>query len=281
MVSPINVLIVFFICFSLMGCSGTFHLSGKSVPNSSAENRFIGDGLSGLPTSETSTMHNENMDYDSSVKEDQDKLSRENTLNSKSSYGSDIVSLDGSSQIEDTHIVSPDNSLEYPGRQSNGDLSQDASAVTDEAEKPRRYGITHFALRRDEEYLRLVFDGEAIHEYVQFEVPEGKLLSGLFLASYYGEDDVAFYGIKAGCCDIWTAEPKIIPYLEAWSHIGPTNLGSNILSYSGNVQHTNTSPQAVLNTSREYTVLTPGTYVLLVQNANISGARYDFLFKLR
>jgi len=103
----------------------------------------------------------------------------------------------------------------------------------------------------------------------------------LFLTSYYGEDDVAFYGIKAGCCDTWTAEPKIIPYLEAWSHIGPTNLGSNILSYSENVQNTNTLPQAVLNTSREYTVLTPGIYVLLVQNANISGARYDFLFKLR
>ena len=79
----------------------------------------------------------------------------------------------------------------------------------------------------------------------------------------------------------WTAEPNIIPYLEAWSHIGPMNLYSNILSYSKNIQNTNTLPEAVMNTSREYRVLTPGTYVLLVQNANISGARYDLLFKLR
>ena len=261
-----------------MSCSGTQSLMGESATNSSVDIRPIDDGLLLLPTPDSDAILSESMKHDPFVEKDQNNLIDESTVNGKKA-GTAV--LYHSLYLEDAPTVTSDSSVEYSDRQRNGDISQDASPVTSETEKPSRSGIAQILLLRDEEYLRLVFDGEAIHEHVQFEVPEGKLLSELFLTSYYGEDDVAFYGIKAGCCDTWTAEHKIIPYLEAWSHIGPTNLGSNILSYSENVENTNTLPQAVLNTSREYTVLRPGTYVLLVQNANISGARYDFLFKLR
>ena len=221
------------------------------------------------------------MKHDSVIVAGQSKLASESTAHAKSSYESDIAYSDGSLDLEDKSVAAWNNSGEYSETQGKKNLRKEVGPLKSETENPAQPRIREFGFLGDEEHLRLVFGGEAIHEYVQFEVPAGKRLVALVLTSYYGEDDVAFYGIKAGCCDTWTAEPKIIPYLEAWSHIGPTNLGSNILSYSENVQNTNTLPHAVLNTSREYTVLTPGTYVLLVQNANISGARYDFLFKLR
>ncbi len=55
---------------------------------------------------------------------------------------------------------------------------------------------------------------------------------------------------------------------------------SNILSYSGDIRNTNSSPTAISESDREYRVLGPGFYVLLVQNANIGGAKYEFLFNL-
>ena len=264
-----------------MSCSGPLSLNDESATKSSVDNRFIDDGLSLLPSPDIDTIHNESMKHDSVIVADQGKLANESTAHAKSSYESDIAYSDGSLDLEDKSVVAWNNSGEYSETQGKKKLRKEVSPLNSETENPAQPRIREFELLGEEEHLRLVFGGEAIHEYVQFEVPAGKRLVALFLTSYYGEDDVAFYGIKAGCCDTWTAEPKIIPYLEAWSHIGPTNLGSNILSYSENVQNTNTLPQAVLNTSREYTVLTPGIYVLLVQNANISGARYDFLFKLR
>ena len=281
MVPLIKIFLAFVTCFSLMSCRGVFSLSDQIETNSSVDNRFIDDGLSLLLTPDTDTIHNESMKHDAVIVADQRKLASESTADEKSSYEADIAYSDASSGLEDKSVEASNNSGEYSQAQGKKNLRKEVSPLNSETENPALPRIREFGLLGDEEHLRLVFGGEAIHEYVQFEVPAGKRLVALFLTSYYGEDDVAFYGIKAGCCDTWTAEPKIIPYLEAWSHIGPTNLGSNILSYSENVQNTNTLPQAVLNTSREYTVLTPGIYVLLVQNANISGARYDFLFKLR
>ena len=280
MVSLINISFAFLVSFSLVSCHGVLPLDEESVTRSLVDNRLI-DDLSVSLDSDVSIELTENMQEDLVLEEYQSKPSYESSTNATQSDEADAEALDVASSIENVPVAGPNDSVEYSGGQSNGNPQIDARPVTLETEKQPRSVITQLALLKNEEYLRLVFDGEGIHEYVQFEIPEGKVLAALFLTSYYGEDDVAFYGIKAGCCDEWTAEPNIIPYLEAWSHIGPMNLYSNILSYSKNIQNTNTLPEAVMNTSREYRVLTPGTYVLLVQNANISGARYDFLFKLR
>ena len=126
----------------------------------------------------------------------------------------------------------------------------------------------------------LSFSACQIHEYIQFDVPQGKVLTELILTRYEGEDDIAFFGIKAGCCDIWQAAPGIIPYLKAWSHIGPVDIDSNILSYSPNIEDTLTSQYASDNTDRIYVTLDHGTYILIVQNSNIAGANYQLLFKL-
>ena len=280
MVSLINISLAFLVSFLLVSCHSVLPSDEESVTRSSIDNRLI-DDLSVSSDSDVSIELNENLKDDLVFEEYLSKPAYESSTNATNSDDVNAGSVDVTSNIENVPMAGPHDSVEYSGGQRNGKTQLDVRSVTSETEKQPHSVITQLVLLKNEEHLRLLFDGKGIHEYVQFEVPEGKVLSALFLTSYYGEDDVAFYGIKAGCCEEWTAEPNIIPYLEAWSHIGPMNLYSNILSYSKNIQNTNTLPEAVMNTSREYRVLTPGIYVLLVQNANISGARYDFLFKLR
>lgn len=159
------------------------------------------------------------------------------------------------------------------------DIKDSSNVVADNTMKPATL-VQNLEFPGDNKYLTLVFDSGAIHEYISFEVPDEKVLSRLVLTEYDGEDDVAFYGIKSGCCQIWSASPEIVPQLEVWSHIGPEDVMSNILSYSGDIRNTNSSPTAISESDREYRVLGPGFYVLLVQNANIGGAKYEFLFNL-
>lgn len=137
-----------------------------------------------------------------------------------------------------------------------------------------------FDIETNQGMLSLSFSAGQIHEYIQFDVPREKVLTELILTRYEGDDDIAFFGIKAGCCDIWQAASNIIPYLKAWSHIGPVDIDSNILSYSPNIKDTLTSQYAIDNTDRVYVTLTHGTYILMVQNSNIAGANYQLLFKL-
>ena len=140
--------------------------------------------------------------------------------------------------------------------------------------------IKLFDIESNQNTLSLSFPAGQIHKYIQFDVPHEKVLTELILTGYEGDDDIAFFGIKAGCCDIWQATPNIIPYLKAWSHIGPVDIDSNILSYSPNTEDTLTSQYAIDNTERIYVTLDHGTYVLIVQNSNIAGANYQLLFKL-
>ena len=137
-----------------------------------------------------------------------------------------------------------------------------------------------FDVETNQGMLSLSFSAGQIHEYIQFDIPREKVLTELILTRYEGDDDIAFYGIKAGCCDIWQAAPGIIPYLKAWSHIGLIDINSNILSYSPKFEDTLTSQYAIDNTDRVYVTLAHGTYILMVQNSNIAGANYQLLFKL-
>jgi len=137
-----------------------------------------------------------------------------------------------------------------------------------------------FDIESNQNMLSLSFSASQIHQYIQFDVPREKVLTELILTRYEGDDDIAFFGIKAGCCDIWQADSNIIPNLKAWSHIGPVDIDSNILSYSPNLEDTLTSQYAIDNTDRVYVTLDHGTYILMVQNSNIAGANYQLLFKL-
>jgi hypothetical protein len=124
--------------------------------------------------------------------------------------------------------------------------------------------------------LNITFEDNTIRNYIQFTVPEKKILSELVLEKYKGEDKVAFYGIYK-TNKLWEPTEDIVPLLSAWGHIDSEKLiNKNILSYSGNLE--------LGIDQREnygYVELDTGMYIMLVQNGNTINAEYEFSFILK
>ena len=124
--------------------------------------------------------------------------------------------------------------------------------------------------------LNITFEDNTIRNYIQFIVPERKILSELVLEKYKGEDKVAFYGVYK-TNKLWEPTEDIVPLLSAWGHIDSEKLiGKNILSYSDNLE--------LRIDQREnygYVELGAGMYIILVQNGNTMNAEYEFSFILK
>ena len=123
--------------------------------------------------------------------------------------------------------------------------------------------------------LNIIFDQDSIRKYIQFTVPNGKILKQLILNKYVGDDKIAFYGIYK-TVEIWEPNEEIVPYLSAWGHIESEKfIGKNILSYSESLELTIDQRDG-----NGYVTLKPGTYIMIVQNGNITNAEYEFSFIL-
>ena len=123
--------------------------------------------------------------------------------------------------------------------------------------------------------LNIIFDQDSIRKYIQFTVPNGRILKQLILNKYVGDDKIAFYGIYK-TVEIWEPNEEIVPYLSAWGHIESEKfIGKNILSYSEFLELSIDQRDG-----NGYVTLKPGTYVMIVQNGNITNAEYEFSFIL-
>ena len=123
--------------------------------------------------------------------------------------------------------------------------------------------------------LNIIFDQDSIRKYIQFTVPNGRILKQLILNKYVGDDKIAFYGIYK-TVEIWEPNEEIVPYLSAWGHIESEKfIGKNILSYSEFLELSIDQRD-----ENGYVTLKPGTYVMIVQNGNITNAEYEFSFIL-
>ena len=123
--------------------------------------------------------------------------------------------------------------------------------------------------------LNIIFNPDSIRKYIQFTVPNGKILKQLILNKYVGDDKIAFYGIYK-TVEIWEPNEEIVPYLSAWGHIESEKfIGKNILSYSEFLELSIDQRDG-----NGYITLVPGTYVMIVQNGNITNAEYEFSFIL-
>ena len=123
--------------------------------------------------------------------------------------------------------------------------------------------------------LNIIFNPDSIRKYIQFTVPNRKILKQLILNKYVGDDKIAFYGIYK-TVEIWEPNEEIVPYLSAWGHIESEKfIGKNILSYSEFLELSIDQRDG-----NGYVTLKPGTYVMIVQNGNITNAEYEFSFIL-
>ena len=123
--------------------------------------------------------------------------------------------------------------------------------------------------------LKIVFDQNSIRKYTQITVPDGRILKQLILNEYIGEDKIAFYGIYE-TVEIWEPSEEIVPFLSAWGHIESEKfIGKNILSYSEFLELSIDQRDG-----NGYVTLGPGTYIMIVQNGNITNAKYEFSFIL-
>ena len=123
--------------------------------------------------------------------------------------------------------------------------------------------------------LKIIFDQNSIRKYTQITVPDGKILKQLILNEYIGEDKIAFYGIYE-TVEIWEPSEEIVPFLSAWGHIESEKfIGKNILSYSEFLELSIDQRDG-----NGYVTLGPGTYIMIVQNGNITNAKYEFSFIL-
>ena len=123
--------------------------------------------------------------------------------------------------------------------------------------------------------LKIIFDQNSIRKYTQITVPDGKILKQLILNEYIGEDKIAFYGIYE-TVEIWEPSEEIVPFLSAWGHIESEKfIEKNILSYSEFLELSIDQRDG-----NGYVTLGPGTYIMIVQNGNITNAKYEFSFIL-
>ena len=123
--------------------------------------------------------------------------------------------------------------------------------------------------------LKIVFDENSIRKYTQITVPDGRILKQLILNEYIGEDKIAFYGIYE-TVEIWEPSDEIVPFLSAWGHIESEKfIEKNILSYSEFLELSIDQRDG-----NGYVTLGPGTYIMIVQNGNITNAKYEFSFIL-
>ena len=123
--------------------------------------------------------------------------------------------------------------------------------------------------------LKIVFDENSIRKYTQITVPDGRILKQLILNEYIGEDKIAFYGIYE-TVEIWEPSEEIVPFLSAWGHIESEKfIEKNILSYSEFLELSIDQRDG-----NGYVTLGPGTYIMIVQNGNITNAKYEFSFIL-
>ena len=123
--------------------------------------------------------------------------------------------------------------------------------------------------------LNIIFNPDSIRKYIQFTVPNGKILKQLILNKYVGDDKIAFYGIYK-TVEIWEPNEEIVPYLSAWGHIESEKfIGKNILSYSEFLELSIDQRDG-----NGYVTLKPDTYIMIVQNGNITNAEYEFSFIL-
>ena len=123
--------------------------------------------------------------------------------------------------------------------------------------------------------LKIVFDQNSIRKYTQITVPDGRILKQLILNEYIGEDKIAFYGIYE-TVEIWEPSEEIVPFLSAWGHIESEKfIEKNILSYSEFLELSIDQRDG-----NGYVTLGPGTYIMIVQNGNITNAKYEFSFIL-
>ena len=123
--------------------------------------------------------------------------------------------------------------------------------------------------------LKIIFDQNSIRKYTQITVPDGRILKQLILNEYTGEDKIAFYGIYE-TVEIWEPSEEIVPFLSAWGHIESEKfIGKNILSYSEFLELSIDQRDG-----NGYVTLGPGTYIMIVQNGNITNAKYEFSFIL-
>jgi hypothetical protein len=72
-------------------------------------------------------------------------------------------------------------------------------------------------------------------EYLTIKVPEGQLLSSLFLRSYSGNDGTAFIGIQTGSTFTESPSSPNVANLLGWAHFGtgPGNVSTDILPQIG------------------------------------------------
>jgi hypothetical protein len=72
-------------------------------------------------------------------------------------------------------------------------------------------------------------------EYVTINVPNGHLLSNLYLQSYSGNDDTAFVGIQTGTTFTESPSNPDVANLLGWTHFGtgPGNVGADLLPQIG------------------------------------------------
>ena len=123
--------------------------------------------------------------------------------------------------------------------------------------------------------LKIIFDQNSIRKYTQITVPDGRILKQLILNEYIGEDKIAFYGIYE-TVEIWEPSEEIVPFLSAWGHIESEKfIEKNILSYSEFLELSIDQRDG-----NGYVTLGPGTYIMIVQNGNITNAKYEFSFIL-
>ena len=123
--------------------------------------------------------------------------------------------------------------------------------------------------------LNIIFNPDSIRKYIQFTVPNGKILKQLILNKYVGDDKIAFYGIYK-TVEIWEPNEEIVPYLSAWGHIESEKfIGKNILSYSESLELSIDQRD-----ENGYVTLKPDTYIMVIQNGNITNAEYEFSFIL-
>ena len=123
--------------------------------------------------------------------------------------------------------------------------------------------------------LKIVFDENSIRKYTQITVPDGRILKQLILNEYIGEDKIAFYGIYE-TVEIWEPSEEIVTFLSAWGHIESEKfIEKNILSYSEFLELSIDQRDG-----NGYVTLGPGTYIMIVQNGNITNAKYEFSFIL-
>ncbi len=140
---------------------------------------------------------------------------------------------------------------------------------------PTSHFIDIHLLNEEITELNIIFNPDSIRKYIQFTVPNGKILKQLILNKYVGDDKIAFYGIYK-TVEIWEPNEEIVPYLSAWGHIESEKfIGKNILSYSEFLELSIDQRDG-----NGYVTLKPDTYIMIVQNGNITNAEYEFSFIL-